>query len=151
MTDTATSLVVERTGWPSRLARRRSTPTTRWAQIELALATILYLGFACYLTWPLVTDLAHSIYGYPPGDPYGTMAFYRELVDHHLNPFLPGSIMQFAAPEGQPIPWTRDLASMPGVLSLYLLTALFGATRAYGLYTLAGYTLTGAVTFMVAR
>lgn len=120
----------------------------RW--LELALAVTLYFGFACYFTWPLVTDPVHIFYG-AAGDPYGTMSFFRELVDHHHNPFLPGTISQLSAPEGQPIPWTRDLASMPGVLSLYLLTVAFGAMAADGLYILLGYTLTGVVTFLVAR
>jgi hypothetical protein len=126
------------------LARARRRP------LELVLAFAIYLGFACYFTWPLVTNLAHIFYG-ASGDPYGTMAFYRELVAHHLNPFLPGNISQFNAPQGQPIPWTRDLASMPGVLTEYLLTAAFGPTPANGLYALMGYTLTGVVTFAFVR
>jgi hypothetical protein len=126
------------------LARARRRP------LELVSAFAIYLGFACYFTWPLVTNLAHIFYG-AAGDPYGTMAFYRELVAHHDNPFLPGTISQFNAPEGQPIPWTRDLASMPGVLTLYLLTAALGSTAAYGIYALMGYTLTGVVTFAFVR
>jgi hypothetical protein len=121
----------------------------RWP-LELALALAIYLGSACYFTWPLVTHLSHIFYG-APGDPYGTMSFYRELVAHHHNPFLPGTITQFGAPEGQPIPWTRDLASMPGVLAQYLLTAAFGAIAANGLYALLGYTLTGLVTYLFVR
>lgn len=118
--------------------------------LELVLAFALYFGFACYFTWPLVTDLAHTIYG-APGDPYGTMSFYRELVAHNHNPFLPGTVSQFNAPKGQPIPWTRDLASMPGVGTQYLLTAVFGTIPANGLYALMGYTLTGVVTFAFVR
>ena len=118
--------------------------------LELLLAFAVYLGFACYFTWPLVTDLSHTFYG-AAGDPYGTMSFFRELVAHHHNPFLPGTISQLNAPEGQPIPWTRDLASMPGILSLYVLTAAFGATAAYGLYALLGYTLSGLAMFLFVR
>lgn len=118
--------------------------------LELVLAVALYFGFACYMTWPLITDLSHIFYG-GAGDPYGTMAFYRELVVHHHNPFLPGIISQFSAPEGQLIPWTRDLASMPGVFSQYLLTAAFGQVAANGLYILLGYTLTGVVTYLFVR
>jgi hypothetical protein len=127
-----------------------SSPVSRRAHVEVALAFALYLGFACYLTWPLVTGLSHSIYGMP-GDPYGTMAFFGNLVAHHQNPFLPGTVAQFAAPEGLQIPWPRDIASAPGVLSLYLLTAGFGEVAAYGIYTLAGFTLTGVATFLLAR
>jgi hypothetical protein len=121
-----------------------------WRWLAVVLAFSMYLGFASYFTWPLVTDLSHTFYG-SAGDPYGTMAFYRELVAHHHNPFLPGMISQFNAPEGQPIPWTRDLASFPGVLTQYLLTAAFGAIPANGLYALLGYTLTGLVTFLFVR
>lgn len=133
----------------------RSAETAR--RVELAKrdgalvgALLLYLGFACYLTWPLVPNLSHSIYG-SLGDPFGTMSFYRQLVDHHHNPFLPGTITQLGAPAGTPIPWLRDLASMPGVLTLYLLTAAFGPIAAYGVYTLFGYVLTGLATFLLAR
>lgn len=118
--------------------------------LGLALAMALYFGFACYTTWPLVTDPAHVFYG-AAGDAYGSMAFYRELVDHHLNPFLPGHISQFSAPEGQAIPWTRDLASMPSVLVVYCLTALFGPMTANGIYILAGYTVTGTIMFLFVR
>jgi len=118
--------------------------------IEPIFAAGFYLSFACYLTWPLVIHLSHSIYG-ATGDPYGTMAFYRELMEHHYNPFLPGTISQFGAPLGIPVPWPRDLASAPGIFTLYSLTALFGAIPAFGLYTLAGYTLTGVATFLLAR
>ncbi len=118
--------------------------------LGVVLAVGLYFGFACYVTWPLVTDPAHVFYG-AAGDPYGSMAFYRELVTHHLNPFLPGHISQFSAPEGQAIPWTRDLASMPSVLVVYCLTALFGAMTANGVYILAGYTVTGTIMFLFVR
>jgi hypothetical protein len=114
------------------------------------LATGFYVLFACWLTWPLVTDLGHSIYG-TAGDPYGSITFYRELVDHHHNPFLPGSVSQLAAPEGQLIPWARDLASAPSVLTFYGLTLAFGAIAAFGLYALIGYALTASATFLLAR
>jgi hypothetical protein len=145
------SAVVDRPSWSSHIAGRVAAATqTRRSQIAFVLALAFYFGFACYLTWPVVTELGHSIYG-GTGDPYGSIAFYRELAAHHLNPFLPGAIAQFSAPEGQAIPWARDLASAPGTLALYLPTVLFGAIPAYGLYTLTGYALTGAVTFLLAR
>src|ERR1700736_2839220 len=80
--------------------------------LEVAGATTLYFAFACYLTWPLVLHVGHLFYG-GGGDAVGGMASYRELVDHHHIPFLPGTISQLAAPEGQAIPWARNLAAMP--------------------------------------
>ncbi len=151
MNETATGVLANPPAWSSNLLGQLATlAQARRRQIELVLATVLYLGFACYLTWPAVTDLAHGIYG-APGDPYGAMAFYRTIVEHHYNPFLPGTISQFGAPAGIPIPWPRDLASAPAVLTLYLLTFLFGVIPAWNLYVLAGYTLTGVATFLLAR
>jgi hypothetical protein len=118
--------------------------------LQVVLALGLYFGFACYLTWPAITDLGRIYYG-GRGDPVGAMASYRELVDHHHNPFLPGTISQLAAPEGQPIPWARDLAAMPSVLTQFLLTAAFGQIAAYGLYGLLGYTLSGVMMFLFVR
>lgn len=137
--------------WSSRVPHRSvALARLRGRRLELVFATFLYLGFACYLTWPLVTNLSSSLYG-GPGDPYGTIAFFRTVVAHHYDPFLPGTIHQFGAPTGIPIPWSRDLASAPETLTLYLLTVLFGAIGMYGVYTLAGYTLTGVATFLLAR
>jgi hypothetical protein len=151
MSETTTTAVVDRRITSSALLGRLAMLVrARRSQAELVLAATLYLGFACFMTWPLITNLAHSIYG-GPGDPYGAITFYRALVAHHHNPFLPGTISQLAAPEGQPIPWPRDLASAPGVLAIYVLTVPFGAIPAYALYTLLGYTLTGAVTFLFVR
>jgi hypothetical protein len=149
--ETVTDILPNRPSWSAALPSRLTTlARTQRRQIELVLATILYLGFASYLTWPLVTDLSHSIYG-APGDPYGTLALLRVLVGHNYNPFLPGTISQWGAPAGIPIAWPRNLASAPEIGTLYLLTLLFGAIPAYGVYTLAGFTLTGVVTFLFVR
>lgn len=151
MNDRATGLVIARPALPSKTIRGPATLIrTRRAQVELALAVAIYFGFACQLTWPLVIHLTHSVYAVP-GDPYGAMAMYRELVNHHVNPFLPGTLHQIAAPEGLPVPWPRNLASAPSILTLYLLTTFFGAAPALSLYTLAGYVLTGTITFLFAR
>jgi hypothetical protein len=151
VSETDVSALAGRVVWSSSPLRRLAAfALAHRRHLDLALASAFYLGFACYLTWPLVTGLSHSIYG-APGDPYGSIAFFRNLVEHSHNPFLPGTISQFGAPTGIPIPWPRDLASAPGTLSLYLLTAVFGGIPAFGLYTLAGYTLTGAATFLFVR
>jgi hypothetical protein len=151
MSEPAIDVFPSRPAWLLRVPSQRvASARSHGSRIPLALAAAGYLGFACYLTWPLVTNLSHLLYG-GSGDPYGTIAFYRDLVEQHLNPFLPGTNSHLAAPAGIPVPWPRDLASAPGTLTLYLLTMFFGAIPAYGLYALAGYTLTGTVTFMFAH
>lgn len=151
MNERATSLVLARPAWSSHVTSPLITLAREHrAQAELVLAIVVYFGFACRLTWPLIIHMTHTLYAVP-GDPYGSMADYRELVNHHVNPFLPGTLHQFATPEGLPVPWPRNLASAPGVLTLYLLTFSFGPAPALSLYTLAGYILTGTVTFLFAR
>ena len=151
MSETVTGALSDRLTWSSSSTRPpMEFARARRRQLQVAMASIFYLGFACYLTWPLVTDLTHSLYG-APGDPYGTIAFYHAIVAHHYNPFLPGTIKQFGAPAGIPVPWPRDLASAPGTLAMYVLSLCFGAVAAFGLYSLAGYTLTGIVTFLFVR
>lgn len=115
-------------------------------------AFLFYLAFTCFLTWPVITGVGHIFYAQnPPGDPVGAMASYRELVDHHYNPFLPGSVSQFAAPEGQAISWSLNLAAFPGILVQLALTYVFGPIAAYGLYGFMGYILTGMLMFLFVR
>jgi hypothetical protein len=118
--------------------------------LQLVLAVGLYLAFAVYFTWPMITDPSRIYFG-GIGDPVGGMANYRELVDHHHNPFLPGTISQFGAPEGQAIPWTRDLAALPSVLTNYVTTAVFGPVVANGIYILLAFVLTGTAMFLFVR
>jgi hypothetical protein len=151
MSETVSGALPDRLRWSSSsTSPLKELARSRRRQLEVAMASVFYLGFACYLTWPLVTDLSHSLYG-APGDPYGTIAFWHTIVAHGYNPFLPGTIKQFGAPAGIPVPWPRDLASAPGTLAMYVLSLCFGAVAAFGLYTLAGYTLTGIVTFLFVR
>ncbi len=147
-----TPVIATGSGAPTLTPSAPAVGTTRSIRphLELLGAALFFFAFACYTTWPSVTDLSHVFYG-AAGDPYGTMSFFRDLVAFHHDPFLPGTFSQLAAPEGQPIPWTRDLASLPGVLTQYLLSGVFGQLAAYGLYILMGYTLTGTVTFAFVR
>jgi hypothetical protein len=79
------------------------------------------------------------------------MANLRELVDNHHNPFLPGTIHDFGAPDGRDIEWPQNISSFGSNATLYGLAVPFGAIPAYSLFTLAGYIATGAVTFAFVR
>jgi hypothetical protein len=136
----------------ARLRARRSAAAAwlrahRWPTAA-ALAFCVYLAFACFLTWPLVTDLDSRIFG-GAGDLTGAMAYYRELVGH--NPFLPGTIGDFNAPAGLPIRWPLNLATAPSTLLIYGLTAAFGSVAALGIYALMGFTLSGFAMFLLVR
>jgi hypothetical protein len=126
--------------------RLRRLPRPGWT----LLATAIYTFLAIQLTWPLVTDLNGTIFG-AFGDLTGSIAYLRELVEGHHNPFLPGTIETWAAPEGREIDWPQNVASFGAVGTLYVLGVLFGAMPAYSIFTLLGYIATGAVTFAFLR
>ena len=55
------------------------------------------------------------------------MAVLRELVEDGDNPFLPGTIDDFAAPDGRDIEWPQNVAAFGSTATLYGLAVLFGA------------------------
>lgn len=131
------------------LAGRVSINRSAWT---VAAAVLLYFGFAVLLTWPLLTHISHDLYAAdPPGDPIGSLTFYRDLVVDHRTPFVPGTLHQLAAPAGQPIPWARDVASLPSVLVNWLLALGFGAVLAANLYVLLAFVATGTAMFAFMR
>ena len=133
------------------MGRPRSLP--RSAQTVSALA--VYALFTVFLTWPLLRHLGSSAYlvqtSQYGGDVSGGIAHLRELVEGHHNPFLPGRLHDFDAPDGLPIRWALNLATVPSTTLLYALAAVFGATAAYGLYVMLGYTASGLAMFLLAR
>jgi hypothetical protein len=114
------------------------------------LASAAYLGFAIYLTWPLVTDLDTRIYG-AVGDLTGAISNFRELVESGHFPFSPGTISDFNAPDGLPIRWTLNLLTLPSFGLIYVLSELFGPIAAVNLYTLLGFMLSGLAMFLLVR
>jgi hypothetical protein len=131
---------------PARLAGVRGVPT--------AAAAAVYFATAAAVTWPLVANLDSSIFlapGRPLGDYTGVIAFLREMVDSGENPFLPGRLDDFNAPDGHPMPWALNVVSFPRTLLLYVLTAVFGSVAAFGLFVLIGFTASGTAMFAFLR
>jgi hypothetical protein len=128
-------------------------PFPRAAQTAGAL--LLYLAFAIFLTWPLVLHLGSSAYMVTAsphgGDVSGTVAQLRELAEHHQNPFLPGRLHDFAAPEGMPIRWALNVETFSSMSLLYVLALLFGAVTAFALFTLSGFVASGTAMFLFTR
>jgi hypothetical protein len=124
--------------------------------LEALIALLAYAVFTVYLTWPLAAHLDSTVYLVVPnppgpGDLAGSIAHLRELVEAHRNPFLPGRIDSFNAPDGLEIRWALNLASLPSTLVLVALAAVFGATAAFGLFVLAGYIASGLAMFLFVR
>ena len=81
----------------------------------------------------------------------GSIAHLRELVEGWHNPFGPGRISDFNAPDGLQIRWGLNLSSFSSTIVLYGLAALFGANAAFGLFTLGGLIGSGLAMFLLAR
>lgn len=134
-------LVVEKTG-PS-----WTLPPLAWT----CLASIAYLAFAVFLTWPLAIDPGARTFAVPGGDITGGIAQLQALVDGGHNPFAPGRITAFSTPDGTPITWALNVATLPSVLGLYTLASLLGAPVAYSIFTIAGFLASGLAMFLLLR
>jgi hypothetical protein len=125
--------------------------------VQAVAAFLFYALVAIYLTWPLVTDLGGSVYLFQSifskggGDLTGSIAHLRELVEGHHNPFGPGRIEDFNAPDGLEIRWALNLASFPSVLMVYGLALALGPTAAHGVFILLGYSFSGLAMFLLVR
>src|SRR4051794_30135226 len=88
-------------------------------------AAAIYLAFAVFLTWPVVSHLGSVLYGQTdpaqPGDLAGGVALLRAMVAGGHNPFIAGTLPQFNVPSGYEIPWGLNLATLPSTGVLWLL------------------------------
>lgn len=119
-------------------------------RVQAGIAAAFYLGIALWLIWPVPLDMSTRFYG-GTGDPIGALATLRELAEQRHPPFLPGTIHDFGAPDGLPIPWVRSLASLPAQLLLWSLAVVFGAVAAYDIFVLIGFCFSGTAAFLLAR
>jgi hypothetical protein len=114
------------------------------------IALALYVAYAILLTWPLVLEPDRRIFGVT-GDLTGGIAILRELADDYLNPFVPGRIEDFGAPDGRPVDWVINLLSAPGVAFRYLLAPPVGAVAAMNIYAVLGLVGSALAMFLFAR
>ncbi len=121
---------------------------------QTLLALLAYSGFTVFLTWPLLIHLDSAIYtspGRPRGDYTSTIAYLHQLVDGWHNPFLPGTLDNFNAPHGAPIDWVLNVASFASWIVLYPLAVIFGATAAFGIFTMLGFAASAIAMFLLVR
>ena len=120
-----------------------------WAPV--ALAFVLYLGYACFTTWPVVIDLDGRIVPRVGGDLSGAIAHAREVVEERIFPFAPGRIDGFNYPNGLAEEWVLNWATLPGTGLLYGLSYLLGAQAGHNVFMLLGYALSGTAMFALVR
>jgi hypothetical protein len=116
----------------------------------LLAAAGVYLAYAIFLTWPLVTDLGGQILA--PNtleDATQYLAITTYALVHHVFPFAPGTFTQWNAPTGAPQTWVLNWVQAPQVGSVYLLSLIFGANAGASLFVLLGFVLSGTTMFAV--
>lgn len=121
------------------LADRLSAFFARW-WVPLA-AGLIALITLVWQTWPTYSDPAdYAMSG--PGDAWGGTAVIQATVEEGLNPFAPGVISAFNAPDGFPIGWQVNLQQWPSSVLQFGVTWLTGDGEiAYNLYVLIGVVL----------
>jgi O-antigen/teichoic acid export membrane protein len=142
---------------PALRAAINRVPARTWSRIravtiETALVLLGCTVFVCVLMWPVVLHLGSTIVGSPGSDSTGSVSFFWTLAHesgfhilgttHHT---LSGAPFGWDDGNGLNIQW-----SLP-YYPAYLATRLFGPVVAYNLITLAGYILSGAAMYLLAR
>jgi O-antigen/teichoic acid export membrane protein len=134
----------------------RISAATRARVRRVAIETMLVLlgatAFVCALMWPLVAHLSSTIVGSPGSDATGSVSFLWTL-QHESGFHLLGTTHHTFS--GAPIGWDEGNGlniqwSLP-YYPAYLATKVFGPVAAYNLITLAGYVLSGAAMYLLAR
>jgi O-antigen/teichoic acid export membrane protein len=142
---------------PALRAAINRVPAQTWSRIRVVtIETMLVLlgctVFVCILMWPVVLHLGSAIIGSPGSDSTGSVAFFWTLT-HESGFHLLGTTHHTMS--GAPFGWNEGNGlniqwSLP-YYPAYLATRLFGPVVAYNLVTLAGYILSGAAMYLLAR
>jgi hypothetical protein len=142
---------------PALRAAVRRVPARTWSRIravtfETALVLLGCTIFVCILFWPVVLHLGSTIIGSPGSDSTGSVSFFWTLT-HESGFHLLGNTHHTLS--GAPFGWDEGNGlniqwSLP-YYPTYLAAKLFGAVVAYNLVTLAGYILSGAAMYLLAR
>ena len=142
---------------PALRAAVRRVPARTWSRIravaiETSLVLLACTAFVCVLMWPVVEHLSSTIIGSPGSDSTGSVSFFWTL-QHESGFHLLGNTHHTLS--GAPFGWDDGNGlniqwSLP-YYPAYLATKLFGPVTAYNLVTFAGYILSGATMYLLAR
>jgi hypothetical protein len=128
---------------------KRDVLTRHRLLLESGAAGAAYTAYAVHLTWPLALDPSSRILGWG-GDLVGATAIWREFSEESV-PFLPGRVLDFAAPEGLLITYPLFVATWPPTLLMWSTTAVLGAAAAANATILGGFVLSGLAMFWLLR
>lgn len=117
---------------------------------QTAVALVAYLVLWAVWSWPLVEDPNQRLVG-AIGDQTGFLSLYRELHQEGLLGFMPGTINDFAAPEGLEYGWVNLFGQLPASLLASILFAIFTPLGAVAMYTTIGVVGTAFSMYLLAR
>jgi hypothetical protein len=118
----------------------------------LLAAAGVYLAYAIFLTWPLVTNLGGQILApNTAGDATGSVATTTYAIAHHISPFAPGRFALWNAPEGVSQLWVVNWVQAPQAGLVYLLSLVFGPNAGASLFVLLGFVLSGTTMYAVTQ
>jgi hypothetical protein len=118
---------------------------------QTLLATFLYLGLACSVTWPIPIHPSSEVYGPIGADLTGSMAYFHALAAAHTPPFLPGTVHAFNAPEGRPTQWALNFSTLPSSTLLWLGSMAIGSVATLAYWPILTFTLSALSMFLLVR
>lgn len=119
---------------------------------ETLLVTLVYIAYALFLTWPLVTNLSGLLAGVGiSGDTGGGVGELAYVVQHNIFPFAPAIFHGLNAPEGISQAWVLNVASLPSNVLLFGLGFIFGPVAGTNLFLIASFVLSGLSMFLLTR
>lgn len=114
-------------------------------------AAAIYLGLACFISWPIAIHPGSRVFGPIGGDLTGEMSYYRALADSHVLPWLPGIVHAFNAPEGRDTQWALNFSILPSSTLLWLGSLTIGSVATLGYWGILSFALTGLSMFLFVR
>ena len=125
---------------------------SRVAAGQTLLAAVLYLGYALFVTWPLVLHPGSDLSGTSvAGDLGGSVSLVNYVVQHHVFPFAPAVLHGLNAPQGLQQTWVENWASFPSNVLLFGTGYLFGGVGGSNVFLWLSYVATGMSMFLLIR
>jgi hypothetical protein len=133
----------------SRLAERAAVVTPKRQQTVLAV--VVYLGLACFITWPIPIHPGSTLYGPIGADLTGGIAYYHGLAHLSTPPFLPGIVHAFNAPEGRSTQWALNFSTLPSSTLLWLGSVAVGPIATFAYWSIISFAGSALAMFLFVR
>jgi hypothetical protein len=140
-----------RVGLPSRLGLGGRTGFLAPKRQQTLLALFVYLGLACFITWPIPIHPGSTLYGPIGADLTGGIAYYHGLAQLQTPPFLPGTVHAFNAPEGRSTQWALNFSTLPSSTLLWLGSVAVGPIVTFAYWSIVSFAASALAMFLFVR